>query len=531
MSTTASNNAYDDLIYPSLSFPQTHPDLLGTLATLFGLQPAPTDRCRVLELGSASGANIIPLAYAWPDSQFVGIDYSAKQIEEATRRLERVKLPNLQLRHASILDIDESWGKFDYIICHGVYSWVPAEVQDGILRVCKQNLAEHGIGYISYNVLPGWHMRGMIREMMCYHDTWHLKSPPLERVKQARALLQFLGNACKNQNTPYGLLLKQELEVLSKVADGYIFHEHLEEHNDPIYFFEFHERLTKHDLRFLGEADFRMMVHENLPAEVREGLAKVAPNLIQMEQYLDFLSNRMFRQSLVCHEAHRPTYNLTPERIMSFQVASALKAATKPIDLSPGVQVTFTQTGGVTIATPEPIVKAGLAVLGEAWPVAMPFEVFFKKARERLPNASLEESAIERDRMELAGTLLKLYSIGGTSLVEFWRSYPKFVTRVNDRPIASPVARMMAEENQTVATLRHQCLILNDIDRKLLPLLDGTQSRTTLRMALMQAFTRGQFNLARKGQPIKEEHQARPILTEMIDQQLERYAETGLLVG
>src|SRR5262245_32467149 len=81
MSTTASGNAYDDLVYPSLAFPQTHPDLLGTLATLFGLTPAPTERCRVLELGSASGANLLPLAYAWPESEFVGIDYSAKQVE------------------------------------------------------------------------------------------------------------------------------------------------------------------------------------------------------------------------------------------------------------------------------------------------------------------------------------------------------------------------------------------------------------------------------------------------------------------
>lgn len=531
MTATAMTSSYDDLLYPSLAFPQTHPDLLGTLATLFGLNPAPTDHCRVLELGTASGANLMPLAYAWPESEFLGIDYSGKQIAQGQERLQRLKLPNLQLRHASILDVNESWGKFDYILCHGVYSWVPQEVQDGILRICKENLSADGVGYISYNVLPGWHMRGMIREMMCYHDTWHMKSPPLERVKQARALLQFLGNACKNQQTPYGLLLKQELEILGKVNDSYIFHEHLEEHNDPIYFFEFHERLAKHDLRFLGEADFRMMVHENLPPEVREGLAKVAPNLIQMEQYLDFLSNRMFRQSLVCHESHRPTYNLTPERIVGFHVASSLKPSATPVELAAGVQATFGLPQGVTINTSEPIVKAGLTVLHEAWPGALPFDQLFQKARQRLSNVSLEDAAIERDRGELAGTLLKLYSIGGTGLVEFWRRYPKFVTRVSEKPVASEVARLMARENQSVATLRHQCIMLNEIDRQVIPLLDGTQTRSTIRLGLMEAFNKGQINLARKGQPIKEEHQARPIITELIDQQLTRYAESGLLIG
>lgn len=523
------NSSYDDLLYPSLAFPQTHPDLLGTLATLFGLSPAPTEKCRVLELGTASGANLMPLAYAWPDSRFVGIDYSAKQIEQGQQRQQKLGLPNLELKHASILDIDESWGQFDYIVCHGVYSWVPVEVQEGILQVCKKNLAPDGVAYVSYNVLPGWHMRGMIREMMCYHDTWHMKSPPLERVKQARALLQFLGNSSKNQQTPYGLLLKQELEVLGKVADSYIFHEHLEEHNDPIYFFEFNERLVKNDLRFLGEADFRQMVHENLPQETREQLAKVAPNLIQMEQYLDFLSNRMFRQSLVCHEAHRPTYNLTPERITGFQMVTALKPESKSLNLTPGAQESFGLPNGVKISTGEPIVKAGLAVLTEAWPAAVPFEQLYQQARARLGPAATDETA-QKDRAELAGTMLKLYSIGGAGLVEFWRSYPKFSTRVSDKPVAAPVARLMAAENQSIATMRHQCIMLNDLDKQLIPMLDGTQTRLTMRTKLLEAFGKGQINLARQGQPIKEEHKARPILTEMIDQQLERYAETGLLI-
>ncbi len=545
MSGTASTTSYDELIYPSLAFPQTHPDLLGMLGTLFGLNPAPTDNCRVLELGCASGANLMPLAYAWPNSTFLGIDYAAKQVEQGNNRLKQLPLRNLELRHASILDVNKDWGKFDYILCHGVYSWVPVEVQEAILRIYRENLAEHGIGYISYNVLPGWHMRGMIREMMCYHDTWHMNSPPLERVKQARALLQFLGNSVKNQQTPYGLLLKQELEVLSKVNDSYIFHEHLEEHNDPIYFFEFNERLVKHNLRFLGEADFRMMVHENLPQETREQLAKVAPNLIQMEQYLDFLSNRMFRQSLVCHEEHRPSYNLTPERIMSFQVVTALKPESKTVNFARNVQESFGLPNGMKISSGEPIVKAGMTVLAEAFPNAVPFAELFARARKKLGNvrsdlgssgtgnnsAQETDPSLERDRNELAGTLLKLYSIGGCGLIEFWRSYPKFVTRVSDKPVASPVARLLAQENQSIATMRHQCIMLNELDRQLIPMLDGTHTQLAMQSKLLEAFNKGQINLARAGQPIKEEHKARPILRDLIDQQLTRYAESALLIG
>src|SRR5688572_22135916 len=69
-----SSTSYDEVPYINRSFPQTHPDRLATLATLFGVATADIDRARVLELGSASGDNLIPMALALPGSQFLGID-------------------------------------------------------------------------------------------------------------------------------------------------------------------------------------------------------------------------------------------------------------------------------------------------------------------------------------------------------------------------------------------------------------------------------------------------------------------------
>jgi tRNA G46 methylase TrmB len=94
---SGTTNAYDDFVYPTYAFPQTHPDLLGTLAVLFGLQATPSDRCRVLELGCAGGGNLLPLAAALPNSQFVGIDYSARQIEMAQSRLKMLGLAKYRI--------------------------------------------------------------------------------------------------------------------------------------------------------------------------------------------------------------------------------------------------------------------------------------------------------------------------------------------------------------------------------------------------------------------------------------------------
>ena len=176
MNQTINRTAYDEVPYVSFPFPQTHPDRLATIATLLGMDPPPVGRCRVLELGCAAGGNLIPMALGLPDSEFVGIDLSTRQIAEGRAAVDALGLQNITLEPVNILEIEADFGQFDYIIAHGVYSWVPADVQDKLLEVCRQNLSPNGVAYVSYNTYPGWRLHGAIRDMMLYH-TQDLSDP------------------------------------------------------------------------------------------------------------------------------------------------------------------------------------------------------------------------------------------------------------------------------------------------------------------------------------------------------------------
>ncbi|MFM7110147.1 MAG: methyltransferase domain-containing protein, partial [Planctomycetota bacterium] len=160
-------NPYDEVPYHSRCFIQTHPQRLGFIGRLFGMNPAPASKCRVLELGSASGGNLIPLAMRYPNSQFLGLDYAQVQVTAGQKQVEELGLKNLEIRQADLGTYDVSKdGKFDYIICHGVYSWVPPQVQKAIMSICSKALSPQGIAYISYNCYPGWKMREIIRDAM-----------------------------------------------------------------------------------------------------------------------------------------------------------------------------------------------------------------------------------------------------------------------------------------------------------------------------------------------------------------------------
>jgi methyltransferase-like protein/SAM-dependent methyltransferase len=524
--------SYDELPYPSLCHPQTHPDRLATVATLLGLSPPAPDRCRVLELGCASGGNLIPLALAAPGSSFVGIDLSAEQIAQGKRTIDELGLTNLDLRHLSILDIDDSLGTFDYILCHGVFSWVPRRVQDKIVAVCARHLAPAGIAYISYNTYPGWYMRGMVRDMMTYHVSRFPGEEPAQQVARARGLLEFLVRSVPAANSPYGLALTQQLALLRQHSDSYLFHEHLEEHNEPFYFLQFCERLAGHGLRYLGEAEFQSMVAgTTFPPEVRQELDELAPQLIEKEQYMDFLRNRSFRQTLICHHHLRPRYDVRAEQLFGLHVASHLCPRSQPPDLGSDAPEEFTSAGGLTLTVTAPIAKAALVCLGEAWPQALPFQTLRARARERLGGAPLEGDVAGRDAHALGRALLSAYATGGDALVELSLRPPPLTTEISERPVASPLARLQAHSTHRMSNLRHEVVSVTPFDRHLLPLLDGTRDREALVAALLSRFEQGALNISQDDQAVTDPERARAILAEVLDHQLPCLAKAALLVG
>ena len=310
---------------------------LAALGRLFGVDAPDVRTARVLELGCAERRQSTAAGYYMPSASFVGIDFSGRQLEQGREIAARAGLDNVELIHGDIAELDASHTDFDYIICHGVYSWIPDSVQHAIMRICRDRLTPNGIAYISYNVYPGWHMRSMIRDMMLYHTA--SLDDPVMKVGQARALLDFMVNHAGDSGA-YPTLLNAELEGLRNAGDYYLRHEHLSEDNSSVYFHEFAARADSYSLQYLAEADLSSMISSNLSAEVATTLAKIAPDIIRMEQYMDFLRNRTFRQTLLTHRGVRLSRHLTGESLRSLHLTGQLHPPEQAAD------------GGVIFKTP-----------------------------------------------------------------------------------------------------------------------------------------------------------------------------------
>jgi len=523
----ASECSYDRVPYPARAFVETHPDRLATVGTLLGMKVQPIEQCHVLELGCARGSNLIPMAEQLPGSRFVGIDLSRVQVAEACELSEKVGLKNIQFHALDILEIGADFGEFDYIICHGVFSWVARTVQDKILEICASRLMPQGVAYVSYNTYPGWHSRGMIRDMMCYHVSRF--SDPQTRIREARGLLEFLIESTP-ENSPYGILLRSEAQTLRNKEDGFLFHDELEEINAPIYFAQFAGRALAHGLQYLAEADLSAMWSVHLPPGVAASLERMSTDLIQREQYMDFVRNREFRKTLLCHREVKVDRELRPDSLGPYYIAAPLAPVGPVIDLHLSASMKFRHLpSNQEFAAPVPLWNGALLCLAEAWPECIPFSQLASTARARAGLEQVTDKASQyRDECILGKSILELNLCG---LAEIHITPPRFCTRLDEGPVASRLARLQATSGNRLTNLRHETILVDDFARHLLPYLDGGNDRAGLRRIADRLFKDGLVAIPATGEPGEENRDQETRLADGLERTLLVLARSALLTG
>src|SRR5574340_123541 len=435
-----SEDRYDLIHYPTEIKAASHPDRLATVATLFGLSPAPLEHCRVLEIGCGDAGNLIPMAFGLPDSRFIGIDRAETAVATGRALAAELGLSNLDL---SVMDLmDFQGGEFDYIIVHGVYSWVPEPVRDRILAICASSLAPQGLAYISYNVLPGWYWSMAMREMLQFHTGGI--DDPREVMQSAREFLSWLKTG--QQETRFG----RELDDMIKRDPAVLFHDELAPENHPFYFHQFAEDAARHGLQHVADANLREMLEP--------GVTLPEPPLLR-EQYIDFFRMRRFRRSIVCREGLTLEPLPRPERIAGLYASSDATVSTP----GPDGAVQFEGRGQSSAATAHPLAISVLSRLSEACPRRM----------------RVADLAAPSDHTAVTEILMRTYLAG---VVQLHSYAPPFAVTAGARPEANVLARLKLRGNsKRVATLHHELIeITDETTARVIIALDGTRTRAQL---------------------------------------------------
>jgi len=446
--------AYDIVRYPSSAFPHTHPASLGAQAALVGKRFTPLERARVLEIGCGEGVNLLSMAIGAPKTEFVGVDLAEAPIEVAKATTKACGVANASFHVGDILKLDDRYGRFDYIIAHGVYAWVPADVRAALMRLFGELLADNGLAMVSYNALPGARLREALRDMLLYVSAG--VDDPAEKLGRARAMLSAYVERWSKTDSLQHALGVEAGRILKRAPEG-LFHDELGAVYAPQTLSDVVKAARGVGLDYLTDASPDLESQPFFPNDTHAAeRADAEGDWVRYEQLIDFRQMRPFRNTVLCRggDADR---RMEPSRLRGLFASGPLEA------IGPGKDPdTFEfRTGGAVE------VSSGHAKLIE----------FLKRVAAASPGGvALDEIA---DDAYLAEQIFRAYA----ARIVHVRTAPQPLTiSPGEKPIASPLARYQSTQGATVVTaLNLGSVKLEDPGaRAFLERLDGMRTRAEL---------------------------------------------------
>lgn len=360
--------SYNTFPYDSHAFKWCAPAYIRAVAYLYGVDLPPVHNARLLEIGCAAGGNSLPFAFMYPDAHIMGIDISNAQISEGQRLVEQAQLKNISLQTMCMSELPDELAPFDYVIAHGVLSWIPKASQLQIFKAIAKSLHSGAGAYLSFNTYPGWRARETLRDLMLWHsrDVEEIQ----DKVDRAREVIPFLEEGVSSHN-----LLQPAKEYLAaqlphcESQDYYLAHEYLELHNNPLYFKQMIELAEQANLRYVGDAEPKIECAEYYDlAENKEfiKLRSSARTAIEQQQYLDFAVGRSFRKSLLTSTQHPQQAFDSPDfsRLVDLLFAGSFE----PLADDTLKPVKTYQVFDKELAIECPIMQRMLALLQQSWP-------------------------------------------------------------------------------------------------------------------------------------------------------------------
>lgn len=375
-------NPYDELPYKSQPIEWSAPERLAVASLLHGGPRPPLDRYRVLELGCGNGSNLLPLAYYRRNATFVGIDCAHSQIEIANSRKAALRLNNIEFFDADFETAShELFGQFDYIIAHGVFSWVPQDVRHAFLKLCAQCLCIGGLLYLNYNTYPGWNVRGMVREFLLAQTAGETSLK--RRGQKAQEVAAKVVSSLTIGEHPYAQLMANEFRFVCENHVSYVVHEYLAEDNHPYWRSEFLELTNQYNLEYVADANFNY-ASGRIPEELAPRLAKAQITGRTIDDTVDFLCYRQLHSPILTRKpwTKQP---LSVDEFSELKIASCLD----PCNADGSEEWMFRHPSGYEVEAKDEVVQKALTKLHPFWPRGLTVGELFQEVSEVMDDLRL----------------------------------------------------------------------------------------------------------------------------------------------
>jgi methyltransferase-like protein len=338
------------------------------------------------------------------------------------------------------------------------------------------------------------------------------------------------------ENNPVGQYLRSEIQLIIKDEDfSLLAHDYLEENNEPLYFGDFVGRAQLADLDYLGEAEFFSMLGGGLTPDAKNRLSNEIKDIVRLEQYYDFMTNRTFRMTLMVPKGVAIMRNITADRlgtlwIAAVGLASGLNMTAKALSSNKLLRYQVDGNGSY-LDTSSPVTKAAFVVLEKLFPANLHFEEVLKLAREHLSTDHNTKVSLNEDRATLGADLLVAYSVNLLKLsVTSNQALPISDLKGGTKNIlVAEHIRYQARTSNFVTNLNHERISLDEGARQIILLLDGTKDELSLKQAFCEFIRSEELVIkTQKGKRIMPKVDS-PEISALLTAALEGFAKATLL--
>lgn len=500
---------YDKMPFRSKLHRGRHPDRFRVIGSVLGRSSPQLEKSRILELGCGAAEGLVALALEFPDAALEGTDLSHRAILEGRRIASSCGVKNLSLSESDLRSFSPSAKEYQYIICHGLYSWVSDEVRQSILKIIEKHLSSDGIAFISFNANPGAKTRSILGDLAS-RFTPDVKDPA-EKAKDIRSLFRMYEGAIGYEfERPYSLLMNRELAHIKQESDGSLLHDLLASDSKAFYLRDFAKDLSVFDLSFLGDSRMSRNVGVRTRRNVRGEASDMLLGLSALEcgEMEDFLFHTTFREAIVC-KGRVESNVLLPDKesIRDLWISASFEVSEDDVEL--------VDIYGRTVEPSFPLLKSALLHLGGIWPDGATLDDLVSKLK-----------VTKSDQEVLMTSLLGLFE---DDLVELFKTKPKFSSILSDKPAASPLARYQAATDSKVTNLRFETVELSPFEKEVLLLIDGSKSISEIIRHFKERQASGVGAIKEDGVEVLDGSRVEELISELIGEALETLRKGALL--
>ena len=298
--------------------------------------PGPDEPISYLELGCGRGFGALLLAASNPRWTITAIDFLPAHVATARAWAAKAQLNNIRILEADLSTLAEDPAaaevpEADFVSMHGVWSWVPPSVQDGIVRLLQRKVKPGGVVHVSYNALPAWGpalgMQRVLREggkrLASRSDHQATEGLKLVQELQAADAYQFVRSNW----------LKSVVERSTQLPAAYLAHEYMNEFWAPCFHSDVAKTLASAKLEWVASVNLPENFPELTLSEEQRAVTQRLDDPLLRELVKDTCLNRSLRQDVFVRGARRISPQMRDAALRDVWLALNISPGELPVEV------------------------------------------------------------------------------------------------------------------------------------------------------------------------------------------------------